>query len=242
MSLLRPSALWQTRLRGSACSLARDPAMGGRHNGAASVSDLEDRLRILDALYIPTRYPDRLPDGAPTDDFGRLQSEDALRHARSIVDAIAAALARAGAGGETRRGRASWGGAQRLLDSNGEALLPCRNPRGQRTLAKTERVAASFPQANIRLSYFDAYFRYLLCLCGFKSTDAQAPGTQLFTRPKQKLTGMQKNSIFLAIRAICRICIFSHFPPADFAKLRANASCQCPPATLLPCLPARRSP
>jgi HEPN domain-containing protein len=34
---------------------------------AASVSDLEDRLRILDALYIPTRYPDSLPDGAPTD-------------------------------------------------------------------------------------------------------------------------------------------------------------------------------
>ena len=60
---------------------------------AASVSDLEDRLRILDALYIPTRYPDSLPDGAPTDHFGRLQSDDAHRHARSIVDAIAAALA-----------------------------------------------------------------------------------------------------------------------------------------------------
>jgi len=59
----------------------------------AAVSDLEDRLRILDALYIPTRYPDSLPDGAPTDHFGRLQSNDALRHARSILDAIAAALA-----------------------------------------------------------------------------------------------------------------------------------------------------
>jgi HEPN domain-containing protein len=34
---------------------------------ATSVSDLEDRLRILDALYIPTRSPDSLPDGAPTD-------------------------------------------------------------------------------------------------------------------------------------------------------------------------------
>jgi len=53
----------------------------------ATVSDLEERLRI------PTRYPDSLPDGAPTDHFGRLQSEDAHRHARSIVDAIAAALA-----------------------------------------------------------------------------------------------------------------------------------------------------
>jgi HEPN domain-containing protein len=58
-----------------------------------AVSDLEDRLRVLDALYIPTRYPDSLPDGAPSDHFGRLQSDDALRHARSIVDAIAAALA-----------------------------------------------------------------------------------------------------------------------------------------------------
>jgi HEPN domain-containing protein len=60
---------------------------------AETVRDLEDRLRILDALYIPTRSPDSLPDGAPSDHFGRLQSDDALRHARSIVDAITAALA-----------------------------------------------------------------------------------------------------------------------------------------------------
>jgi len=60
---------------------------------AANVSDLEDRLRVLDALYIPTRYPDSLPEGVPTDHFGRLQSEDALNQARSIVDAIGAALA-----------------------------------------------------------------------------------------------------------------------------------------------------
>lgn len=60
---------------------------------AEALSDLEDRLRILDALYIPTRCPDSLPDGTPSDHFGRLQSDDAQRHARSIVDAIAAALA-----------------------------------------------------------------------------------------------------------------------------------------------------
>ncbi|MEA5473689.1 HEPN domain-containing protein [Synechococcus sp. CCY9201] len=60
---------------------------------AAAVPDLADRLRILDALYIPTRYPDSLPDGAPTDHFGRLQSQDALSHARAVVDAIRAALA-----------------------------------------------------------------------------------------------------------------------------------------------------
>jgi HEPN domain-containing protein len=60
---------------------------------AAQIADLEDRLRVLDALYIPTRYPDSLPEGAPTDHFGRLQSQDALCHARALVDAIRAALA-----------------------------------------------------------------------------------------------------------------------------------------------------
>ena len=57
------------------------------------VPELLERLRILDALYIPTRYPDSLPDGAPSDHFGHLQSRDALIHARSLVDAIAAAMA-----------------------------------------------------------------------------------------------------------------------------------------------------
>ena len=58
-----------------------------------AVPDLLDRLRVLDAFYVPTRYPDSLPEGAPTDHFGRLQSQDALRHARPLIDAIRAALA-----------------------------------------------------------------------------------------------------------------------------------------------------
>jgi HEPN domain-containing protein len=67
---------------------------------ADHVADLEDRLRVLDALYIPTRYPDSLPEGALTDHFGRLQSSDALLHARTLVEAIRLAMAdaRAGAG------------------------------------------------------------------------------------------------------------------------------------------------
>ena len=62
---------------------------------AEQVSDLEDRLRVLDALYIPTRYPDSLPEGAPTDHFGRLQSQDAIAHARALTEAIRSALAQA---------------------------------------------------------------------------------------------------------------------------------------------------
>ena len=59
------------------------------------VADLEDRLRVLDALYIPTRYPDSLPEGAPTDHFGRLQSQDAIAYASALVAAIRSALAQA---------------------------------------------------------------------------------------------------------------------------------------------------
>lgn len=59
----------------------------------AQLPELVERLRILDALYIPTRYPDSLPDGAPSDHFGHLQSADALNHARALVDAITAAMA-----------------------------------------------------------------------------------------------------------------------------------------------------
>ena len=59
----------------------------------AELPELVERMRILDALYIPTRYPDSLPDGAPSDHFGHLQSTDALTHAGALVDAIAAQMA-----------------------------------------------------------------------------------------------------------------------------------------------------
>jgi len=58
-----------------------------------AVDDLVERMRILDALYIPTRCPDSLPDGAPSDHFGHLQSTDALTHAGALVDAIATQMA-----------------------------------------------------------------------------------------------------------------------------------------------------
>ena len=66
-----------------------------RERPVAQVSDLQDRLNVLDALDIPTHDPESFSEGAPTDHFGRLQSQDALRHARALVDAIRAALAEA---------------------------------------------------------------------------------------------------------------------------------------------------
>jgi len=73
--------------------LFRDLPPGTGLGLANAVSDLIDRLRVLDALYIPTRYPDSLPEGSPADNFGRFQSSGALHHARSIVVAIGAAMA-----------------------------------------------------------------------------------------------------------------------------------------------------
>lgn len=43
----------------------------------ARVHELVQRMRILDGLDLPTRHPDSLPDGAPGDHFGHLQSTDA---------------------------------------------------------------------------------------------------------------------------------------------------------------------
>jgi HEPN domain-containing protein len=41
--------------------------------------------RVLDAYYVPTRYPNGHPEGAPFEQYGPLQSSEALAHARTIV-------------------------------------------------------------------------------------------------------------------------------------------------------------
>lgn len=55
---------------------------------------LLDRARVLDNFYIPTRYADAHPEGSPFEHYGPLQSEEALRHARAILDFVRAAMAR----------------------------------------------------------------------------------------------------------------------------------------------------
>jgi HEPN domain-containing protein len=64
-----------------------------QHWQPAPPEGLEDRLRLLDGFYIPTRYPDSYPESTPGEHFGRLQSEQALLHARAITEWIRAALA-----------------------------------------------------------------------------------------------------------------------------------------------------
>jgi HEPN domain-containing protein len=48
---------------------------------------------VLDNFYIPTRYPDSYPEGSPFEHYGPLQSQEAIRHARAILEFVDSALA-----------------------------------------------------------------------------------------------------------------------------------------------------
>ncbi|MEJ2670630.1 MAG: HEPN domain-containing protein [Deltaproteobacteria bacterium] len=49
-------------------------------------NDLIEKARVLDNFYIPARYPNSHPQGAPFEHYGPLQSETALNYAREIID------------------------------------------------------------------------------------------------------------------------------------------------------------
>lgn len=49
---------------------------------------LEEKGRVLDTFYIPSRYPSSHPEGAPFQHYGMLQSEEAIRYAGEIVEFV----------------------------------------------------------------------------------------------------------------------------------------------------------
>src|SRR3989337_1272634 len=48
--------------------------------------ELVERARSLDAHYVPTRYPNGFPEGAPFEHYGPRQSEEAVDDAGQIVE------------------------------------------------------------------------------------------------------------------------------------------------------------
>jgi len=56
---------------------------------AADLTALADNARALDKLYIPTRYPNGLPDSIPADVYTKDEARQAIDKARGIVDAAA---------------------------------------------------------------------------------------------------------------------------------------------------------
>ena len=54
---------------------------------------LEGKGRVLDTFYIPSRYPNSHPEGAPFEHYGALQSEETIRYAGEIVEFVRSQMA-----------------------------------------------------------------------------------------------------------------------------------------------------
>ncbi len=54
---------------------------------------LIEKARVLDSFYIPPRYPNGHPEGAPFEHYGPLQSEEAIRYASEIVEFVRSEMA-----------------------------------------------------------------------------------------------------------------------------------------------------
>lgn len=60
---------------------------------AAPPSELIERGMVLDNFYVPSRYPNGHPEGAPFEHYGPLQSNEAIAHARQIIAFVRAQMA-----------------------------------------------------------------------------------------------------------------------------------------------------
>ena len=47
-----------------------------------------DKAKVLDNFYVPTRYANGHPEGAPFEHYGRIQSEDAIHYATEILEFV----------------------------------------------------------------------------------------------------------------------------------------------------------
>lgn len=55
--------------------------------------ELIDKAKVLDAFYIPARYPNGHAEGAPFENIGALQSKEAIDYAREIIEFISSKMA-----------------------------------------------------------------------------------------------------------------------------------------------------
>jgi HEPN domain-containing protein len=58
------------------------------------LASVQDGAERLDQYYVPTRYPDALPGGAPFEVYRREQSEEAVTLAESIIQVVARLVSR----------------------------------------------------------------------------------------------------------------------------------------------------
>jgi HEPN domain-containing protein len=53
---------------------------------AKAPDELEEKAKVLDNFYVPTRYANGHPEGAPYEHYGKLQSTEAITYAREILE------------------------------------------------------------------------------------------------------------------------------------------------------------
>lgn len=56
-------------------------------------TELIEKAKVLDNFYIPARYPNGHPAGAPFEHYGLLQSNSAIEYASQIVEFVRAQMA-----------------------------------------------------------------------------------------------------------------------------------------------------
>ena len=61
--------------------------------GVKVPDDLIEKGRVLDSYYIPSRYPNGHPEGAPFEHYGPLQSKEAIQYASEILDFVRSKMA-----------------------------------------------------------------------------------------------------------------------------------------------------
>lgn len=61
-------------------------------------AELVEKARVLDNFYVPPRYPNSHPAGAPFEHYGPIQSGQAISYASEIVDFARAQMAQARGG------------------------------------------------------------------------------------------------------------------------------------------------
>ena len=59
---------------------------------------LVEKAKVLDNFYIPTRYANGHPEGAPFEHYGPLQSDEAIRYAGEIAEFVRIQMAQSGTG------------------------------------------------------------------------------------------------------------------------------------------------
>lgn len=60
--------------------------------------DLIEKGKVLDNFYVPTRYANSHPEGAPFEHYGPLQSREAIRYAGEIIEFVRVRMAKAPGG------------------------------------------------------------------------------------------------------------------------------------------------